>query len=93
MRKNKQIGSSLEARVVLNIPRDFLVQLKCKPEDLLDDLRELFIVSQVELKAIDKGKWEVEVKKTNGEKCDRCWNYSEELNNQRICLKCINNIS
>ena len=93
MRKEKQIGSSLETRVVLSMPKDFLAQFKHILEDLLDDLRELFIVSQVELKSVDWGKWEVEVQRAKGEKCDRCWNYSEELNNQKICLKCIGNLS
>ena len=93
MRKEKQIGSSLETRIVLSIPKDFLAQFKHILEDLLDDLRELFIVSQVELQPVEWGDWKVEVQKAKGEKCDRCWNYSEELNNQKICLKCIGNLS
>ena len=90
MRKKKQIGSSLETRIILNIPKDFLAQFKHLLDDSLNDLRELFIVSEVE---IQQGEWKIEVKKARGEKCVRCWNYSEQLNNQKICLKCIRNLS
>lgn len=93
MRKQKQIGSSLETRIILSIPKDYLAQFKCLLEDSLDDLRELFIVSQIELQPTEWMKWKVEVQKARGEKCERCWNYSEKLNNQKICLKCINNLS
>lgn len=92
MRKQKQIGSSLQTRVVLGIPKDYLAQFK-HIEGQLDDLRELFIVSQIELHPIEGWEWKIEVQKARGEKCERCWNYSEKLNNQKICLKCINNLS
>ena len=94
MRKQKQIGSSLETQVVLNMPKDYLAQFKNYWQDNpLDDLKELFIVSQVEIQPIEGHKWKVEVKKAKGEKCERCWNYSEKLNSQKICLKCISNLS
>ena len=93
MRKQKQIGSSLETRVVLDIPKDYLAQFKHLLEDSLDDLKELFIVSQIKLQSREEEEWKVEVHKAYGEKCERCWNYSEKLNNEKICLKCINNLS
>ncbi|MDE0118986.1 MAG: isoleucine--tRNA ligase [Bdellovibrionales bacterium] len=93
-RKAKEIGSSLETRVILSVPKNFLTSVEGRAEkDILDDLRELFIVSQVELQSGEEGYGKVEVQKAKGEKCDRCWNYSEELNNQKICLKCISNLS
>ena len=94
MRKQKKIGSSLETQVVLNMPKDYLAQFKNDWQDnLLDDLKELFIVSQVELQPVEGQEWQMEVKKAKGEKCERCWNYSEKLNSQKICLKCISNLS
>ena len=93
MRKQKQIGSSLETRVVLSISKDYLAQFKHTIEDSLDDLKELFIVSQIELQSAEWKEWKVEVKKAKGEKCERCWNYSEKLNSQKICPKCVNNLS
>lgn len=94
MRKQKQIGSSLETQVILNIPENHLAQLKNDWKDnLSDDLRELLIVSQIELQSTEGKEWKVEVKKAKGEKCERCWNYSEKLNSQKICLKCISNLS
>ena len=89
MRKEKQIGSSLEIRVILSLPKAYLTQFP----NLSDDLRELFIVSQMELHPVEEEEWKVDIQKASGEKCERCWNYSEQLNNQKICLKCINNLS
>ena len=88
MREQKQIGSSLETRVVLSLPSELLN--RCK--NSLDDLREFLIVSQVELQSSKESQWKAETLKAKGEKCDRCWNYSESLNNQKICFKCINNL-
>ncbi len=88
IREQKQIGSSLETRVVLSLPPEILQKWGNSPPD---DLREFLIVSQVELKAGGR-KWQAETMKAKGEKCDRCWNYSESLNNQKICFKCINNL-
>ena len=88
MRKQKQIGSSLETRIILSLPKDFLLQFK----HLSDDLRELFIVSQIDLQPTEGKEWKVDIQKAQGEKCERCWNYSEKLNNQQICLKCISNL-
>ncbi len=92
MRKQKQIGSSLETRVILSIPKDYWAQFRHLLNDSLNDLKELFIVSQIEFQPIEGWEWKVEVQKALGEKCERCWNYSEQLNNEKICLKCINNL-
>ena len=86
MRKKQLIGSSLETQIIVHLPKTLFYQL----ENSSDDLREFLIVSQIELQS--SSEWKVEVQKANGEKCERCWNYNEKLNNQRICLKCINNL-
>ena len=89
MRKQKQIGSSLETQVILSAPKDFIELFKHLPEE---DLKEFFIVSQLKWQTQQEGPWKAEVKKARGQKCERCWNYSEQLNNQKICLKCIDNL-
>jgi isoleucyl-tRNA synthetase len=59
-------------------------------------LKELFIVSQIELlngNAGDApGGISVEVFKAEGKKCERCWNYSihvgEDKNYPTVCERC-----
>src|SRR5690554_3071343 len=89
-RAEKLIGSSLEARVVLWAPstRQELV------EYFRNDLATLFIVSQVEVKPAREGReLQVEVEKTAGDKCTRCWIYHPEVgrNEQHpgLCPKCL----
>ncbi len=99
-RVEKVIGSALEAKVLLYVsdpqlrqqlqtfdPKD---QNLDKPSNGVDELRYLFIVSQVELLesppvddegnvlsfADDINSVITEVSKADGHKCDRCWNYS-----------------
>lgn len=86
MRKNKQIGASLEAEVHITA--------EGKDYDLLKKyeatLKEIFIVSYV---FIEKGAFKVEAKQSRGQKCTRCWNYDENLisnsNFPEHCPKCI----
>ncbi|MFZ5471314.1 MAG: isoleucine--tRNA ligase [Myxococcota bacterium] len=82
-RRDKLIGASLEAKVVLGMPKetkDFL-------SSHLAELPGLFIVSQVELG--DAQALRVEVKKADGQKCPRCWTYSPEVGKKRdVCPKC-----
>lgn len=69
-RNAKQIGSSLEAKVVLTTDAEttrFLI-------DYYEQLRYIFIVSQVEVREGDS--LSVEVLTAEGAKCERCWNYS-----------------
>ncbi|MBN1206403.1 MAG: isoleucine--tRNA ligase [Myxococcaceae bacterium] len=99
-RREKLIGSSLEARVVLTASgeaRDFLQAHQ-------GELPALFIVSQVELteqpgpraqplsvaQALGEGSAvTAEVLPARGAKCPRCWVYSEEVAQGReVCPKC-----
>lgn len=85
-RNEKQIGSSLEAKVVLGVNSDtarFLL-------DYYEQLRYLFIVSQVE---VHEGEaTAVKIERADGEKCERCWNYStrvgEVTNMPTVCERC-----
>ena len=87
LRKNQKLGSSLETKVRIQLPESRFQLLKNKQ----DQLREFLIVSQVELTASTEA-LKIQVEQAKGEKCERCWNYSEELNNEKICLKCRNNL-
>jgi isoleucyl-tRNA synthetase len=97
-RRDKMIGASLEARVVLSASgkaRDFL-------KTNLGELPGLLIVSQVELadEAGEKAQAlnvaqtlgedvKAEVLPARGAKCPRCWTYSEQVaGGAEVCPKC-----
>ena len=85
-RNEKKIGSSLEAKVILTVDKEttgFLISY-------FDDLRYIFIVSQVEVHEGDT--LNVEIQKADGEKCERCWNYSIRVGEAEkyptVCERC-----
>jgi isoleucyl-tRNA synthetase len=86
-RNAKEIGSSLEAKVILTADKDTTRFLM----DYFDQLRYLFIVSQVEVHEGDA--LSVRVSKADGEKCERCWNYSvrvgESAEYPTVCERCV----
>jgi isoleucyl-tRNA synthetase len=90
-RNNKLIGTGLEAHVILSAA-DPVYSILAKYGD---ELRYLFIVSAVTLKQAagnGTGSVHVEVKKAEGLKCERCWNYSthvgEDKNYPGVCERC-----
>ncbi len=89
-RNEKVIGKSLEAKVVLYTKDDL--------SDILPELDKAFIVSQVE---IGEGEGEfsgsveglsITVLKATGEKCARCWTYSDTVGKNEkhsdLCERC-----
>ncbi len=91
-RANKTIGSSLEALVVVQAGKqDYGLLEKYK-----STLTELFIVSQVELKE-GADPLNVQIHKAQGEKCERCWNYSDSVGKDAqhpaLCERCVEAIS
>jgi isoleucyl-tRNA synthetase len=100
LRKNKQIGSSLQARVVLSAtPKDLPLL-----ERYARQLPMLFIVSEVELKpaptdveAHAEGLPRVTIERAGGVKCERCWRYvprvSAEPASAGLCDRCIDALS
>ncbi|MGM0501165.1 MAG: isoleucine--tRNA ligase [Bacillota bacterium] len=97
-RNDELIGHSLDAEVEL-YPTEELYQFL----NQFDDLAELFIVSQAELKDPEQKLAEegyqgeetqikVKVKNAAGDKCPRCWKYSptvgEGEENTEICSSC-----
>jgi len=91
-RNAKQIGKSLEAQVRLYATDSAYVVL-ARYQELL---RYLFIVSSVTLEQKPSGNGTgsvgVQVSKAQGTKCDRCWNYSihvgEDKDYPTVCERC-----
>ena len=84
-RANKVIGNSLEAKVKIIASNDNYNFIK-KNENLLKDV---LIVSKLEIQENKKNIIEVKVEHADGEKCQRCWQYSDDIKNG-LCLNCQN---
>jgi len=71
-RANKEIGSSLEAEIKIILKKDEF--------ELLDklDLEDYFIVSKAEKELSNNNEIKIEVKKAQGQKCERCWKILEK---------------
>jgi isoleucyl-tRNA synthetase len=90
-RNAKRIGSSLEAKVILTTDKEttrFLLPF-------YEDLRYIFITSQVEVHESDA--FGAEIQKADGAKCERCWNYSVRVGEfekyPTVCERCIGALS
>ena len=92
-RKDKTIGSGLQAKVALSAPAEIFSLL----ERYRETLRYLFIVSQVELRPLagsdgNGSGLKIEVSPAEGQKCERCWNYSTHVGDDAayptVCERC-----
>lgn len=107
-RVEKMIGSSLEAKILLYISDAELLSaiksLNASNSNGVDELRYLFITSLVELVDapeklqgskynLQADRWRIGVLQADGQKCDRCWNYSthvgENAAHPLICERCV----
>nr|WP_242052124.1 isoleucine--tRNA ligase [Phormidium sp. FACHB-1136] len=112
-RTAKDIGSSLEAKVLLYVADEDLRKalIGLNPSDAVaagnnhvDELRYLFLVSQVEVLdsaeklaglkyCTESDALGIGVVDADGQKCDRCWNYSthvgEAAEDPTICDRCV----
>jgi isoleucyl-tRNA synthetase len=111
-RTAKSIGSSLEAKVVLRIEDaewhktlDLMNPSDSLDSNGVDELRYIFLVSQVEIikpipvTLIGNGKTSTSAfdspycEPAEGQKCDRCWNYSthvsESAEHPLLCERCV----
>ena len=82
LRKDKRIGSSLQAKVVVSATTAELAQL----EPYAKQLPMIFIVSDVELRpapddveAHTEARPRVVIERAGGVKCERCWRYVPEV--------------
>ena len=93
----KTIGHSLDAAVAIAAPPELFAFL----QEYAAELNNIFIVSKATLEAeLDGEYWtsenleglKIQVTAAPGEKCERCWYYSEELGSDTehptICPKC-----
>lgn len=98
-RADKVIGKSLEADVILYADGE----MKESISDFVSELPEIFIVSKVEIKD-GKGEFKgeldgvtIDVVKATGEKCERCWKFSETVgtfnDHPTLCDRCHSVIS
>jgi isoleucyl-tRNA synthetase len=92
-RAAKRIASSLEARVEIRGRAPVLAPLEAHEEKssvFPGNLANLFIVSRVDLAVADA--LAVEVGRALGEKCERCWTYSEQVGrlpvHPGVCQRC-----
>jgi isoleucyl-tRNA synthetase len=90
-RNSKMIGTSLEAQVGLSAAEPVYSVLARHA----GELRYLFIVSAVKLTQAagnGTGSVQVQVKKADGLKCERCWNYSTHVGEDKayptVCERC-----
>jgi isoleucyl-tRNA synthetase len=107
-RIEKKIGSSLEAKILLYIQdeklREAVKPLNPQVGNGIDELRYLFLTSQVQLLDtpealadvkynLQSDSWGIAVVDAEGKKCDRCWNYSthvgESAEHPLLCERCI----
>jgi isoleucyl-tRNA synthetase len=116
-RVEKMIGSSLEAKVLICVNKNLtdsvfgnqsfnsaITALNPSIGNGIDELRYLFLTSQVELLDspeklqdvkynLQSDNWGIGVVNADGEKCDRCWNYSthvgESAEHPLLCERCV----
>ena len=91
-RAEKLIGSSLEAHI------NIYLTVKIKNEIKNINFAEVAITSSFEILNYEDGNSyfciediadiSIDVKKTKGEKCERCWKYKEDLTSDNICDRC-----
>jgi isoleucyl-tRNA synthetase len=107
-RVEKMIGSSLEAKALIHIPHkqlgDAIKAFNPVKGNSIDELRYLLLTSQVEVLDSAEGlqglkytaqtqDWGIGIVNAEGEKCDRCWNYSthvgESAEHPLLCERCV----
>jgi isoleucyl-tRNA synthetase len=90
LREKGIVGSSLQSDVEISAPIEIYNSLKV----FNDDLKFIFIASKVTIKKNEK--LEVSAKKSEHQKCERCWHYCEDIGHsekhKELCGRCINNL-
>lgn len=91
LRADKTLGSSLQAEVEITAPEAQAAYL----EALGDELRFVLLVSKVKLS--QGGSLSASAKTCKGEKCERCWHYTDDVGSvpehSTICKRCAGNIN
>ena len=91
-RQAKEIGKALEAKVTFSGPAATLQEA----QNLVEPLRELLNVSQLELKP-EGDALAVAISKAAGQKCERCWHWETDVGanttHPTLCGRCVKAIS
>ncbi|MEN6617642.1 MAG: isoleucine--tRNA ligase [Syntrophorhabdus sp.] len=91
-RTAKEIGHSLDTKIIISVADEDYAALNA----IGDELKDLFIVSQIELQKA-AGEPDVTVLKAEGEKCDRCWQYDANILKDgkfpNVCKRCADTLS
>lgn len=93
-RKAGLIGSGLDAKVILKTQDARYTAYLSGKRDMLESV---FIVSQVELSSHVSGPGvQIEVRKAEGQKCGRCWNYRMDVGidpaHATLCGRCVQQV-
>ncbi len=91
LRRQKVIGSSLDAEVTIQAPAETCAAL----EQYTPHLREFLMVSAFQIKRGES--LEIKASKAGGEKCPRCWHYDTITGSNPdlpgVCPKCVEALS
>lgn len=90
-RSAKEIGHSLDTKIIIDAPDEEYAALT----GLGDELKDVFIVSQIEIRKA--GALDVTVLKAEGDKCERCWQYDTNILKDgkfpNVCKRCADTLS
>jgi isoleucyl-tRNA synthetase len=90
LREKGQVGSSLQANLVITAGPEDLQLLRA----LGDDLKFVFIASAVDLRAGDA--LAIQALPSSDTKCDRCWHWRSDVGSDpahpTICGRCVSNL-
>lgn len=90
-RASKELGHSLDAKVIIKVTQQEYMILK----KLNNECKDIFIVSQCEIQKSNEV--EVIVMKAEGKKCERCWQYATDIVEsplfQNVCKRCADILS
>jgi isoleucyl-tRNA synthetase len=85
LRSQDKVGASLQAEVALRAEGQDFEWLA----SLGDELKFLLITSAAR---VHPGNLSVEVKPSTYAKCDRCWHYTPDVNDEGLCARCQSNL-
>jgi isoleucyl-tRNA synthetase len=90
-RSAKEIGHSLDTKIIIDAPGEDFKALR----ELGDELKDVFIVSQIEIR--EAKDLDVTVVRAEGEKCERCWQYDTNILKDgkfpNVCKRCADTLS
>ena len=90
LRVSKEVGSSLQAEVVLTAPENVFAAL----ETLDDELKFVMLVSKIQL--VQGDELSATVTSSQEQKCERCWHYVASVGSvaqhPTLCARCVENI-